>query len=137
MGTGARAENVGRGRVRLSARITECKAGVQVHFDPYKEASLSQAEAALLFSTEDGALASTGGANTALPSKQFLAKPVSASDEQLNLPLVPSQDPIPGDLLYREAGAGLVAFCVEPETGQDIFCLTGQEGLVYLRRPNP
>lgn len=107
-----------------------------MHFDPYEEATVTQAEAALLFSTEEGALVSSSGSGMYRPS--LGGGGMTGGKETDDVRGIQSlRDPIPGKLVYNEATAGFVAFCMEPEIGQDIFCLTGQECLVYLRRPNP
>jgi hypothetical protein len=80
-----------------------------------------------LFSTNGGTLATTRGSVT----RQASPTTVLGS---ANNPAAPSASSVEVNTLYREAHVPIVGFSVDPEDGQDVFCLTGQECLVYLRR---
>lgn len=88
---------------------------LQVHFDPHEplEGSAAAPEPSVLFCTSGGVLGSlsTGaGASSGKHAAQGAA------------------------VLYKEACCGIQSFDVERALGQDIFCATEQECLVYLSR---
>ena len=88
---------------------------VQVHFDPYEplEGSAAAPDPSVLFCTSGGVLGSMStGADTGGGKQPGLGASV----------------------LYKEACCGIDSFDVERPLGQDIFCATEQECLVYLSR---
>lgn len=88
----------------------------QVHFDGYEAfgGAAGSADPSVLFCTSGGVL---GIVPSSSPSK------ASAADQ-----LKPSA------VLYEEPCSGIRSFDVDATSGQDLFCATDQECLVYLSR---
>ena len=111
---------VQRGRVInqiISNRTASfCNSADQVHFDGYEAfgGAAGGADPSVLFCTSGGVL---GIVPSSFPSK------ASAADQ-----LKPSA------VLYEEPCSGIRSFDVDATSGQDLFCATDQECLVYLSR---
>lgn len=92
----------------------ECVLVMQVHFDPYEplEGSAAAPDPSVLFCTSGGIL---GSLQTGAGGGKQAGQAAAA-------------------VLYKEAGCGIESFDVERTLGQDIFCATEQECLVYLSR---
>ena len=93
---------------------------VQVHFDGYEPFSgaLGGSDPSVLFCTSGGVLG-------IVPSSSgSFAAGNAAADGQVR----------PSSVLYEEPCSGIRSFDVDATSGQDIFCATEQECLVYLSR---
>ncbi len=93
----------------------------QVHFDraePFAE-TVSSPNPPVLFCTSGGMLGSAASSrkHSAGPSEEVGPQQLQGSS-----------------LIYHEPCSGINSFDIEPASGQDIFCATDQECLVYLSR---
>lgn len=86
-----------------------------MHFDGYErlEDVSGSPDPSVLFCTSGGVLGS-------VPSS--------------SAPTAADSPPRPSSVLYEEPCSGICSFDVDPTSGQDIFCATNQECLVYLSR---
>jgi len=89
---------------------------VQVHFDGYEpfEDLSGSPDPSVLFCTSGGGLGSVPSSSSA----------PTAADNQPGL----------SSVLYEEPCSGICSFDVDSTSGQDMFCATNQECLVYLSR---
>jgi hypothetical protein len=91
----------------------------QVHFDGYEifGSALGGSDPSVLFCTSGGVLGSVS-------SSPGESKENASVAEQLQ----------PSSVLYEEPCSGIRSFDVDATSGQDLFCTTDQECLVYLSR---
>ena len=95
---------------------------MQVLFDPLQPVDGTMAaQPALLFSTNGGTLARAQVGSDTL-DKGYTSSVGGTS---------PSATAVP---LYQEASCALASCEVDKAVGQDIMCITDNEGLVFLRR---
>ncbi len=92
---------------------------MQVHFDGYEPFSgaLGGADPSVLFSTSGGVLGIVSSSTGSLAGN-------AAADGHIR----------PSSVLYEEPCSGIRSFDLDTSSGQDIFCATEQECLVYLSR---
>lgn len=96
---------------------------MQVHFDRYEPFAevVSSPNPPVLYCTSGGMLGAVSSSGN---------KPEGGPTAGLGGP----QQLQGSSLLYQEPGSGINSFNIESASGQEIFCATDQECLVYLSR---